>query len=63
MLGNLLFVSDDVSTYSNEQMKAFVDTITCDKPEIISAEIVDSVAFIKTENEEFKFNMSVGRLL
>lgn len=63
MLGNLLFVSDDVSTYSNEQRKIFVDTISGDKPEIISAEIVDNIACIRTENEEFKFNMLDGRML
>lgn len=63
MLGNLLFVSDDVSTYSNEQRKIFVDTISGDKPEIISAEIVDNIAFIRTPNEEFKFNMLDGRML
>lgn len=63
MLGNLLFVSDDVSTYSNEQRKIFVDTISGDKPEIISAEIVDNIACIRTLNEEFKFNMLDGRML
>ena len=63
MLGNLLFVSDDVSTYSNEQKKIFVDTVSNSKPEIISAEIADNIACIRTENEEFKFNILEGRVL
>ncbi|MDE5964946.1 MAG: alpha-galactosidase [Eubacterium sp.] len=63
MLGNLLFVSDDVSTYTDEQMRIFTKIISCDKAEIISAEIADNVACIKTKNKEFKFNMSEGRLL
>ncbi len=63
MLGNLLFVSDDVSTYTDEQMNIFTQTISCDKAEIISAEIVDHIACIKTKNEAFKFNISEGRIL
>lgn len=63
MLGNLLFVSDDVSTYTDEQMSFFTKIISCDKAEIISAEIADNVACIKTKNKEFKFNMFEGRLL
>ncbi|MDE6862815.1 MAG: alpha-galactosidase [Eubacterium sp.] len=63
MLGNLLFVSDDVSTYTDEQMNIFTQTISCDKAEIISAEIVDHIACIKTKNEVFKFNISEGRIL
>ncbi|MDE5973998.1 MAG: alpha-galactosidase [Eubacterium sp.] len=63
MLGNLLFVSDDVSTYTDEQMRFFTKIISCDKAEIISAEIADNIACIKTKNKEFKFNMSEGRLL
>ncbi len=63
LLGNLLFVSDDVSTYSDEQMKIFMDTIRCDKAKIISAEIVDHIATICTENEEFKFNILEGTVL
>lgn len=63
MLGNLLFVSDDVSTYTDEQLNIFTQTISCDKAEIISAEIVDHIACIKTKNEVFKFNISEGRIL
>lgn len=63
MLGNLLFVSDDVSTYTDEQMNIFTQTISCDKAEIISAEIVDHIACIKTKNDVFKFNISEGRIL
>lgn len=63
MLGNLLFVSDDVSTYTDEQMNIFTQTISCDKAEIISAEIVDHIACIKTKNDVFKFNISKGRIL
>ncbi|MCH5320732.1 MAG: alpha-galactosidase [Eubacterium sp.] len=40
LCGNLLFVSDDVSTYTDEQMKIFIDTITKPKADIINAEFV-----------------------
>lgn len=63
LCGNLLFVSDDVSTYTDEQMKIFVDTLSNDKAKIISAEISDNVAVIKTENEEFAFNILEGTIL
>lgn len=63
MLGNLLFVSDDVSTYTDEQMKIFNYTVSRDKPEIISAEIMDGIACIRTDNEELKFNINEGRML
>lgn len=63
LLGNLLFVSDDVSTYTDEQMKIFTDTISGDKENIIRAEIVDHIASICTENEEYKFNIAEGTVL
>lgn len=63
LLGNLLFVSDDVSTYSNEQMKIFMDTISRDKAKIVRAEIIDNIASICTKDEEFKFNIAEGTVL
>lgn len=63
MLGNLLFVSDDVSTYTKEQMKIFEQTICREKAEVIGAEIADNIACIRTENEEFKFNIMEGKIL
>lgn len=61
LCGNLLFVSDDVSTYNDEQMKIFIDTLSKNKPEIISAQIVDNIATIKTHDEVFTFNMLEGK--
>ena len=40
LCGNLLFVSDDVSTYTDEQMQIFIDTITKPKADIINAEFI-----------------------
>lgn len=40
LCGNLLFVSDDVSTYTENQKKIFMDTITRSKAIISSAEFV-----------------------
>lgn len=40
LCGNLLFVSDDVSTYTDGQMKMFIDTITKPKADIINAEFI-----------------------
>ncbi|MCM1114096.1 MAG: alpha-galactosidase [Clostridium sp.] len=60
LCGNLLFVSDDVSTYTDTQMKIFLDTINSKKAPIISAEIVNNIAVIKTTKEEYKFNILDG---
>ncbi|MCH5315425.1 MAG: alpha-galactosidase [Eubacterium sp.] len=60
LLGNLLFVSDDVSTYNKEQMKVFTDTISSEKSKIISAEINDDIATIVTEKGSFSFNIKTG---
>lgn len=40
LFGNLLFVSDDVATYTPEQKQVFLDTVTKDKADIISAEYI-----------------------
>lgn len=61
LCGNLLFVSDDVSTYNEHQMKVFIDTISSEKSRIISAEIKDDIASIVTENESFSFNIKTGK--
>lgn len=63
LCGNLLFVSDDVSTYSAEQSKIFSEIMDSEKAEIITAEIVHNIASIKTEKEEFKFNILDGNIL
>lgn len=63
LCGNLLFVSDDVSTYNDEQMKIFIDTLSKNKPKIISAQIVDNIATIKTHDEIFSFNMLEGKII
>lgn len=63
LCGNLLFVSDDVSTYNEEQMKIFLDTMSGDKQTILSAEIVDHIATIRTTDEVFRFNIQKGKIL
>lgn len=63
LCGNLLFVSDDVSSYSREQMEIFIQTITSPKKKILSAQIVNTIAEIKTEEETFRFDILSGQLV
>lgn len=60
LCGSLLFVSDDVSEYTDEQMKIFIDTVSSKKAKISSAEIDNNIATIRTENKEFSFNIVEG---
>lgn len=68
LFGNLLFVSDNVSTYNKEQMQIFVDTITCDKAEIVAVNLdensdvtVDYV--LNGEPFRYSFNLKTGDVL
>lgn len=63
LCGSLLFVSDDVSTYTPEQLRIFNSTMDCEKQKVITAEIVDNIATIETEEEKFSFNISEGNIL
>lgn len=63
MCGNLLFVSDDVSTYTSEQAEIFANTVKSEKSKIIKAEIINGIATIEAENECFKFNILNGETL
>lgn len=61
LCGNLLFVSDDVSTYTDEQKEIFMQTVSSDKAKIISAEVVNGIAKIVTETETYCFDMESGK--
>lgn len=63
LCGNLLFVSDDVSTYNDEQKAIFDSTMFCNKANIKNAEIINDVATITTDNEKFSFNIKTGDIL
>lgn len=65
LCGNLLFVSDDVSTYTDEQRQIFVDTVTSEKANITCAEFIkDRIIKIDyTVNgtaNSFSFNLKNG---
>jgi alpha-galactosidase len=63
LCGNLLFVSDDVSTYAKEQKEIFLNTISSTKANIISAEIVNNIVSICTETECYRFNIATGEIM
>lgn len=68
LCGNLLFVSDDVSTYTDEQKKIFIDTVTSPKAVINSAEFVKDKILkidynIDGKNDTLSFNLSNGELV
>lgn len=63
LCANLLFVSDDVSTYTNEQTEIFKETVNSSKAIIASAEIKNDIATIKTEKGCFRFNIKNGVIL
>lgn len=66
LCGNLLFVSDDVSTYTDEQKQIFIETVTSSKAEIINAEFVES-KILKIDyvldgvENSFSFNLETGK--
>ncbi len=65
LCGNLLFVSDDVSTYTDEQKQIFSDTITKPKAVINNAEFIkDKIVkidySINGKNESLTFDLSTG---
>ncbi len=65
LFGNLLFVSDDVSTYTEKQMKIFIDTISRPKAKILSVEADEKKnVLIKYEldgeSAEYGFNIVSG---
>lgn len=66
LLGSLLFVSDDVSTYTSEQLEIFVDSISRENVEVTSAEYVndEEIKICYTENgetKEYQFNIKYGK--
>lgn len=68
LCGNLLFVSDDVSAYNDEQRQIFIDTVTSPKAEIDGAEFVkDKIIKIdytlNNKKDSFTFNLSTGERL
>lgn len=63
LCGSLLFVSDDVSTYTKEQSEIFINTVSSDKAKIINAQINDKIAVIETERQKFSFNIIEGKIL
>lgn len=65
LCGNLLFVSDDVSTYSPEQRKIFTDVVTSQKAQIINAEFVSDKAIkidylLNGAESSLTFNLGTG---
>ena len=68
VFGSLLFVSDNVSDYSDKQMQVFLNTIKKRDVKIISAEYVEkdiiSVEYIADgEAQSFKFNSETGETI
>lgn len=68
LCGNLLFVSDDVSTYTDEQKKIFTDTITSPKAIINKAEFIKDKILkidytVDGKKDTFAFNLSDGELV
>ena len=63
LCGNLLFVSDDVSKYNDEQKQIFNATMFSDKANIKNAEIINDVATVITDDEEYKFNIQTGKVM
>lgn len=65
LCGNLLFVSDDVSTYTDEQKQIFSDTITKPKAVINNAEFIKDKIIridysVNGKNESLTFDLSTG---
>lgn len=66
LCGNLLFVSDDVSTYTEKQRQIFIDTITRQKAKIISVNL-DKNDDITVDYEldgnaqSLRFNIKTGK--
>lgn len=65
LCGNLLFVSDDVSTYTEKQKKIFIDTITSEKAIINHAEFINKDCIrieytINNTDNSFTFNLKTG---
>ncbi|MGN0522542.1 MAG: glycoside hydrolase family 36 protein [Eubacterium sp.] len=68
LCGNLLFVSDDVSTYTKQQKDIFIKTVTSPKAEIALAEFTQgksiSIDYILNgENGNLSFNLETGERL
>lgn len=68
LCGNLLFVSDDVSVYTDEQKKIFNEVMTSPKAKILSAEFInDSVIEINyvlnSHKKTFTFDLKDGSVL
>lgn len=68
LCGNLLFVSDDVSTYTEKQKKIFLDTITSEKAIINYAEFINKDCIridytINNTDSSFSFNLKTGTVV
>jgi alpha-galactosidase len=67
LFGNLLFVSDNVSTYTEKQAKIFKQTVTRTKAKILSADIdksstVTAVYELDGERKTLCFNLKTGEV-
>lgn len=65
LCGNLLFVSDDVSTYTEKQKKIFINTIKSEKAIINNAEFINNDCIridycINNTDSSFTFNLKTG---
>lgn len=68
LCGNLLFVSDDVSTYTDEQKQIFIDTVTKPKASINSAQFIKDKIIkidytIDNRRDSLTFNLATGEKL
>lgn len=68
LCGNLLFVSDDVSVYTDEQKNIFIDMVTTPKADITNAAFINRNIIkidycLNNQNSSFTFNLSTGEML
>lgn len=68
LCGNLLFVSDDVSKYNEQQKQIFIDTVTNPKAEIKNAEFIKNRIIkidysLNNRTDSLTFDLSTGERL
>lgn len=68
LLGNLLFVSDDVSTYSQEQKQIFADAVkgknaVIDGADFVTDKIIKIKYSVDSQPHAFTFNLERGEVL
>ncbi len=68
VFGNLLFMSDNIGDYNEDQMNVFKDTLDGAKKQVISseyktAELIE-IKYIENEKEyELTFNINTGEIV